>query len=110
MDERETAAAQPGRGRTELYLRICAAACAGLFLIGLVCAVVLVPRAVATLDQAGQALVQVNSVDWQGLSEAAKKSLEEAGNALEGVDVETLNQTIQDLKTVIEPLARLLQR
>lgn len=109
MDERETAV-RPGRGHGELYLRICAAACAGLFLIGLVCAVVLVPRVLTTLDQADQALVQVNSVDWPGLGEAAKKSLEEAGSALEDVDVETLNQTIQDLKTVIEPLARLLQR
>ena len=107
MDEaRETR----GAGRMERYLRICAAACAGLFAVVLVCALVLVPRACATLDRADQALEHVNSVDWQGLSQAATKSLENAGNALADVDVETLNQTIRDLQTVIEPLARLFSK
>lgn len=97
-------------GRCEHYLRICALACVGLLLVGLVCAVLLVPRTLATLDQADQALTQMSSVDWQALSASVQKSFDEAGKALEGVDVEALNDAIRDLRTVIEPLARLFSR
>lgn len=57
---------------------------------------------------------ELSSVDWAKLSGdigdtalQAQESLRVAGEAVEELDIKTLNEAISDLKAVIEPLAKL---
>ena len=57
---------------------------------------------------------QLSAVDWEKLSTdigdtavQAQESMKIAGDAVEAMDIETLNEAISDLKTIIEPLAKL---
>ena len=57
---------------------------------------------------------ELSAVDWEKLSTdigdtalQAQESLRVAGEAVDALDIKTLNEAISDLKTIIEPLAKL---
>ena len=57
---------------------------------------------------------ELSTVDWNKLSTdigetavQAQESMKVAGEAVEAMDIETLNEAIRDLKAIIEPLAKL---
>ena len=57
---------------------------------------------------------ELSAVDWEKLSTdigetavQAQESMKVAGEAVEAMDIETLNEAIADLKAIVEPLAKL---
>ena len=57
---------------------------------------------------------ELSAVDWEKLSTdigdtalQAQESLRVAGEAVDALDIKPLNEAISDLKTIIEPLAKL---
>ena len=74
----------------------------------------------AILKAVNELSVNLQTVDWSeldGMAEDARKSLALAGEGLEkaiktidALDVPTLNAAIADLRTVVEPLANLVDR
>ena len=57
---------------------------------------------------------ELSTVDWEKLSTdigetavQAQESMKVAGEAVEAMDIETLNEAIADLKAIVEPLAKL---
>ena len=57
---------------------------------------------------------ELSTVDWNKLSTdigdtavQAQESMKVAGEAVEAMDIETLNEAIADLKAIVEPLAKL---
>ena len=60
---------------------------------------------------------ELSTVEWTSLSKdisdmatQAQKSLATASKAVDELDIETLNKAIQELQTVVEPLAKLVGR
>ena len=60
---------------------------------------------------------ELSTVNWNGLSKdigdmatRAQESLATASKAVDELDIETLNKAIQELQTVVEPLAKLVGR
>ena len=60
---------------------------------------------------------ELSTVEWTSLSEdisdmatQAQESLATASKAVDELDIETLNKAIQELQTVVEPLAKLVGR
>ena len=60
---------------------------------------------------------ELSSVEWTSLSKdisdmatQAQESLATASKAVDELDIETLNKAIQELQTVVEPLAKLVGR
>ena len=60
---------------------------------------------------------ELSTVEWTSLSEdisdmatQAQESLATASKAVDELDIETLNEAIQELQTVVEPLAKLVGR
>ena len=58
---------------------------------------------------------ELSTVNWNGLSKdigdmatQAQESLATASKAVDELDIETLNKAIQELQTVVEPLAKLV--
>ena len=105
-------------------LRVIAALVAGVFLVVLVSAVQLVPKATDILVQAEQVLGNLANVtkeleqaDLPGLIDNLNNLVEESGEGIQeametlgNVDIDTLNQAIGDLQAIVEPLARLFGR
>ena len=65
----------------------------------------------ATLDSLQSVSAQLEAVDWKDLSESidaaadqAETTLEVLQESLSALDLKTMNQAIQDLKTAVEPL------
>ena len=98
-----------------------AAVCCVIFLAA---ALVLVPR-IVDLSARADAVVrnlesitaELEEVDFKGIAENldalvinSQTSLQEATAKLNGIDLESLNQAIQDLAAVVSPLARLFGR
>lgn len=97
---------------------------AGVFLVLLFSALVLVPRASHTLQQADEVLTDLAQVteeleqaDLPGLVDHMDTLILESGEgvqeALEKVnsmDIDTLNDAIRDLQAIVEPLARFFGR
>ena len=90
----------------------------------LAAALVLVPR-IVNLSARAEAVVinlenittELEEVDFKGIAENldalvvnSQTSLQEATAKLNGIDLESLNQAIQDLAAVVSPLARLFGR
>ena len=57
---------------------------------------------------------ELSTVDWNKLSTdigetavQAQESMKVAGEAVEAMDIESLNEAIRDLKAIVEPLAKL---
>lgn len=83
--------------------RLCAF-CAVVVLILVVAAgVVLLPRIVNTVNDLTVATANLKAVDWQALSEDVGKAAE----ALDKIDFEKLNQTVEELQNAINPIAEL---
>ena len=94
-------------------MRILMIAMAGVFLMLLAAVIILVPKAMSTLDNANVALEQVVYTAGQ-----ADEVLESAGTLIEdssegvtaalekinNIDFEGLNQSINDLRNVVSPL------
>ena len=60
---------------------------------------------------------QLAEIQWQSLAEniddtavAAQKSLNKAMDAIDELDIEGLNEAIEELHTVVEPLANIVKR
>ena len=60
---------------------------------------------------------ELSTVEWSSLSKdigdvaaQAQESLATASKAVDELDIETLNKAIQELQTVVEPLAKLVGR
>jgi len=110
---------------------------AGIFLIVLAAALILVPRTVRTLRSAETMIadtdsfirntndfIEANTQDLMDTVSAAQTAIEEVNGLVEAnagtltdtvtriseIDFEGLNQSIQDLKTIIEPIASLFGR
>lgn len=105
-------------------LRIIAAMVAGIFLVVLISAVQLVPKAADTIAQAEEVLGNLARVtedlsdadlpglidNLNGLVTESGAGIQEAMETLGAVDIETLNEAIGDLQAIVEPLARLFGR
>ncbi len=101
------------------YLKVIAAAsvvCAAVLLVSFV---LIVPRMVKTLDQAQSTMDQVSQMAEQTqqiydgvstISESVKGVVAEgiSGSSLGSLDVDSLNESIQDLQSILEPLAKLM--
>jgi len=97
---------------------------AGIFLVILVSALYLVPRATKTFAQAEEVLgnlaqvtEELEAADLPGLIDGlddlvmeSKDGIQEAMDTLGDVDIDTLNEAIGDLQAIVEPLARLFGR
>lgn len=101
------------------YLKVIAAAsvvCAAVLLVSFV---LIVPRMVKALDQAQTTMDQVSQMAEQTqqiydgvstISESVKGVVAEgiSGSSLGSLDVDSLNESIQDLQSILEPLAKLM--
>lgn len=111
-----------------MWMRIMGLCSAGLFLIFLVAALILVPQvtsvlnhmadtlesadaAVSELDKTAKQLAEVDFEglvnDTQGLINQSSAGIDSAMGKLDQIDIEGLNQAISDLSSVVSPLARL---
>lgn len=113
---------ETGRKRLRLARICCALAltAAVLFACTLAVALQLVPQAQQVLSQVEpvlqnleQATGQLASLDLEGMVQnvnqlvvSGQRSLELSMDKLNAVDLEALNQAIQDLSAIIEPLAK----
>lgn len=92
--------------------KISAFCSAGMFIIVLAAALILVPHLVHTFDTVDTAMGQLNTA-MEDLDTAIEdmgeslESVETVAAGLEELDFEGMNEAITDLKTVVEPLAKL---
>ena len=105
-------------------LRVIAVLVAGIFLVVLISAVQLVPRATDTLAQAEEVLgnlaqvtEELEKANLPGLIENLDTLVGESGEGIQDameklgtVDIDTLNEAIGDLQAIVEPLAKLFVR
>lgn len=107
------------------YRMACVSAAASVLalVVVIVCVAVLMPRVLQTFDQADAILADLEAVtsqlaeslpqmieDLNALVSGSRDGISEAIGKIAAIDIDALNEAIQDLKTVIEPLARLLGR
>ena len=107
------------------YRMACVSAAASVLalVVVIVCVAVLMPRVLQTFDQADAILADLEAVtsqlaeslpqmieDLNALVSGSRDGISEAIGKIAAIDIDSLNESIQDLKTVIEPLARLLGR
>ncbi|MEE0111167.1 MAG: hypothetical protein UEP57_09810 [Oscillospiraceae bacterium] len=107
------------------YRMACVSAAASVLalVVVIVCVAVLMPRVLQTFDQADAILADLEAVtsqlaeslpqmieDLNALVSGSRDGISEAIGKIAAIDIDSLNEAIQDLKTVIEPLARLLGR
>ena len=115
-------------------LQVMAVSCVGIFVIVLISALILVPKAVNTMDRISQIQLnldqesmeklttdidelivtlneevqqmtdQLSQVDVENLNTAIKN----LSDTVEKMDIEELNRAITNLSDIIEPLARLM--
>lgn len=81
-----------------------------LVILGVIC-LVLVPRAVTTLNQANEVLeeAQTTLTNVNTLVEDNTEYVTESTRKISEIDIDTLNQSIQDLSDIISPLADLFR-
>jgi len=91
--------------------RICAIVCALLLVATILLAGVLLPRLGQTLDLLDTAISKLTAVDWEALTAninklagAGQKSLLEVSDALQAINFESLNSTIEGLDAGQESL------
>ena len=102
---------------------VSAAASVLALVVVIVCVAVLMPRVLQTFDQADAILADLEAVtsqlaeslpqmieDLNALVSGSRDGISEAIGKIAAIDIDSLNEAIQDLKTVIQPLARLLGR
>lgn len=107
------------------YRMACVSAAASVLalVVVIVCVAVLMPRVLQTFDQADAILADLEAVtsqlaeslpqmieDLNALVSGSRDGISEAIGKIAAIDIDSLNEAIQDLKTVIQPLARLLGR
>ena len=107
------------------YRMACVSAAASVLalVVVIVCVAVLMPRVLQTFDQADAILADLEAgtsqlaeslpqmiEDLNALVSGSRDGISEAIGKIAAIDIDSLNEAIQDLKTVIEPLARLLGR
>ena len=127
----EENAGQEKYARLQFIMSAAGALCAVVALVlAFWCAVSIVPRAVATLDEANTVLSQAESelsglqtiTDQLGealpemidntnkLVVGAQEQLGDAAGKLNDIDIDGLNKAIGDLQAVVKPLAKLFGR
>jgi len=103
--------------------KISAAANVGMLIVVILCAVVLVPRFLHTMNQVDEVMVDLEVVvselaqtlptmmeELSVLVNSSEIGIAQAIEKMNAIDIETLNNAISDLQTVIEPLARFFGR
>ena len=104
--------------------KISAAASVCVLVIVIFCAAVLLPRVLHTLDQMDVVMTELETIsgdiartDISGMLEhvdslvqTSEEGMVEAMEKISGLDIESLNEAIRDLQTVVEPMARLFGR
>lgn len=105
--------------KQNLYQLVTMIACVVTAVVVLVSAVILVPKTVVTMNQAQETMTQVNSMageaegmfeDLNAISESLNSFVngeDNNGTTLGDLDIETLNDSIQKLQAIVEPLAKL---
>jgi len=92
-----------------------------LALILIIALAVLAVALESTINKVNRTIEHIETVtadlaqaDWTGMVEnintlvdSSQESLQQAATKIDSIDIETLNQSIQDLSTVIGPIARL---
>ncbi len=125
MKKLEAENAAQERYAKKQYRMACVSAAASVLalVVVIVCVAVLMPRVLQTFDQADAILADLEAVtsqlaeslpqmieDLNALVSGSRDGISEAIGKIAAIDIDSLNEAIQDLKTVIEPLARLLGR
>ncbi len=101
------------------YLKVIMAASVVCAVVLLVSFVLVVPKMMKTMEQAQTTMEQVNQMaeetqqiydDVSSISESVKGVVSDgiSGSSLGSLDVDSLNQSIQDLQSILEPLAKLM--
>ena len=103
--------------------KISAIANAAVFVVVLLCAVILVPRLLNTMNQVDAIMTELEVVtselaeglppmmeDLSTLVNSSEAGITDAIEKMNAIDIETLNEAIGDLQAVIEPLARFFGR
>ena len=98
-------------------LCIIAAICAAMFLVSIVCMAVIVPPAARFFgsisdlgDNISLADIADTLEDVELLIAESREGVQQAAEKIENFDVDTLNDTIESLNAIIEPLANLFGR
>ena len=125
MKKLEAENAAQERYAKKQYRMACVSAAASVLalVVVIVCVAVLMPRVLQTFDQADAILADLEAVtsqlaeslpqmieDLNALVSGSRDGISEAIGKIAAIDIDSLNEAIQDLKTVIQPLARLLGR
>lgn len=100
--------------RQNRLLRIIAAICAAMLAVIIVCAAVLVPPAArffGSLSDLSESISLTDIADTleevELLISESRDGVQQAAEKIEDFDVDKLNDTIESLNTIIEPLANL---
>ena len=90
-----------------------------LFLIICVVVLVIVPSIISTLNTVRNTMVHLNNTittmddaleSVMELAETGSTSMQQALEKIDSIDIGTLNQSIQDLNTVVKPMANLFRK
>lgn len=113
------------------WTRLTALFMAGIFLVALVTAMILVPQATAVMTGAEKTLEEVNvgveelnktatqlsKIDFEGLVDDTQKMVNDGSEGIaqaiekiQEMDIEGLNDAIGDLGAIVDPLAKLFGR
>lgn len=113
------------------WMRLTALFMGGVFLVAVVSAVLLVPKAnsilsdfEATMEEVNEGVENLNetaeelaSIDFEGLVDETTKLIDDAHSGIlqaaekmEAMDIESLNSAIKDLGAIVAPLAKLFGR
>lgn len=113
------------------WMRLTALFMGGIFLVAVLSAVILVPKAASVMTDAEETLQEVNvgvvqlnktatqlaRIDFAGLVDDTQQmvndgseGISQAIGKIEAMDIEGLNHAIQDLEAIVEPLAKLFGR
>lgn len=114
--------------KQNFWMRITALCMAGIFAVALLSAVILIPRATKVLENATQTLEEADvavqelnktatelaKVDIEGLVSDTQVLIDNSTNGisqalekLNAVDIETLNNAISSLNSIVSPLSKL---
>lgn len=110
------------------WTRLTALFMGGIFLVALVTAIILVPRAASVMIDAEETLEEVNvgveelnktatqlsKIDFKGLVDDTQKMVNDGSEGItqaigkiQDLDIDSLNEAITDLGTIVDPLAKL---
>ncbi|MCQ2500537.1 MAG: hypothetical protein MJ117_04210 [Lachnospiraceae bacterium] len=110
------------------WMRLTALFMGGIFLVAVLSAMILVPKAASVMTDAEETLQEVNvgvvqlnktatqlaRIDFAGLVDDTQQMVNDGSEGItqaigkiEAMDIDGLNRAIQDLEAIVEPLAKL---